>query len=104
MRRVSQHTIRRLIGLQSAACSARTATVLGLQQQQQGLHSSSTPEAPASSAQPAYTEDELQHRTASLNFHEGRLQIDTWGAVSNIPKDDPAPHLRQVSDAASTRA
>eukprot|EP00878_Enallax_costatus_P006622 GHUV01006940.1.p1 GENE.GHUV01006940.1~~GHUV01006940.1.p1 ORF type:complete len:990 (+),score=266.56 GHUV01006940.1:206-3175(+) len=95
MRRASQTAIRRLAGLQLAASSTRTATAVGLQQQQ-GLHSSGNPEAPASSAQPAYAEEELQHRTVSLNFHEGRLQIDDWGAVSNIPKDDPAPHLRQA--------
>lgn len=101
MRRASQTALGRLAGLQLAASNSWIAPAVGLQQQLL-LHSSSNPESPASAAQPAYAEDDLQHRTVSLNFHEGKLHIDDWGAVSNIPKDDPAPHLRKVGTAVAT--
>lgn len=39
--------------------------------------------------QPGISHLRLQHVAAS-----SRLEVDSWGAVSSIPDQDPVPHLR----------
>lgn len=34
------------------------------------------------------------NRQPSLSNSDSRLQVDSWGAVSSLPGQDPVPHLR----------
>jgi hypothetical protein len=39
-----------------------------------------------------------QHnRQPTLNNSSSRLEVDSWGAVSSIPGQDPVPHLRRIT-------
>jgi hypothetical protein len=39
-----------------------------------------------------------QHnRQPTLSNSSSRLEIDSWGAVSSIPGQDPVPHLRRIT-------
>jgi hypothetical protein len=57
-------------------------------------------------AKPAVVDDVpdgevTQHNSSSsfpsLGSSDSRLEIDSWGAVSSIPGQDPVPHLRALS-------
>lgn len=54
-------------------------------------------------AKPATAEEEVseriehRNRQPSLKNSDSRLEIDSWGAVSSIPGQDPVPHLRTIS-------
>ncbi|KAF6261185.1 glycolate dehydrogenase [Scenedesmus sp. NREL 46B-D3] len=80
--------------------SSTHATAGGQQLFLQQLHSTSTPEASASAAAaPAFASgaQDGAYSARSLDFFDSRLQINEWGAVSSIPNNDPAPHLRASS-------
>jgi hypothetical protein len=53
-------------------------------------------------AKPAVVDDMpdvAQHNSSpsSLGSSDSRLEIDSWGAVSSIPGQDPVPHLRALT-------
>jgi hypothetical protein len=77
--------------------ASSTRTTAGCQQLfLQQLHSTSSPEASASAAEPAFAVEAQDgaYSASNLDFFKSRLHINEWGAVSSIPDNDPAPHLR----------
>lgn len=58
--------------------------------------------APAPAADPVLPV--VTNTTTSANTSSSRLDIDSWGAVSSIPDNDPVPHLRTNTAAAGASA
>jgi hypothetical protein len=59
----------------------------------------------SAAAEPAFAADtqEAKYSASNLDFFDSRLQINEWGAVSSIPNNDPAPHLRVGTDSTATQ-
>lgn len=46
----------------------------------------------------AVAQNTAQHnRQPDLSNSNSRLEVDSWGAVSSIPGQDPVPHLRTLT-------
>lgn len=93
MRRAAQLAAAGRFSLASSTRTPASCQQLLLQQ----LHSTASPEASASAAaEPAFAADAPDGAVSAsnLDFVNSRLHINDWGAVSSIPENDPAPHLR----------